>query len=174
MFIFVCDKISIFYYSTKIENIHDNLLNPKSRLPSKKPTESELKEYKSKYGLSFRNFKTSEPVIIAESDLKERIKSLSILTTGLCGFAVYLMILKFNFDEILLPILCVFQFSIYFFVRKFIRSQVSSFQILPNFQIKFNRYTWFGKVKEKYSLTVSYYNNFIEISYLLMHYILYH
>eukprot|EP01084_Bolivina_argentea_P008309 15570_1 len=101
---------------------------------------------------SYKKFTTKEPIILGESTAKRMLYSVQFVAVGLFSYSMYAMLMYWDMNDILLPTLIVVNIGVLLLVRSIVFCQISTVTLLPKYRLRFDRYSWFARVKRKYGI----------------------
>lgn len=125
-------RSSLIIIKNNVNNHSTNAQKSKEKLQSK------LNEN------DYKMFYTSKPKVIEFNQSTKLLKSAQIAVYGLLGYTMYAMAVFWDFNDTLLPMMCIGQICLSLLMRNIIKSQIQKLTLLPKYRLRFDRYSWFN------------------------------
>ena len=104
---------------------------------------------------------TKRPIILGESTAKKMLYSVQFVAVGLFAYSIYAVFMFWNINDMLLPAIIVVNLGVLLLVRSIVFAQCSSVTLLPSYRIRFDRFSWFARIKPKNGVEVKSINKYI-------------
>ena len=127
-----------------------------SKLSAFKRPSKTLEASKKKHE-SYKKFMTKNPILLGESTAKRKLYSLQFVAVGLFAYSIYALAMFWNVNDMLLPAIIVVNIGVLLMVRSIVFAQCASVTLLPSYRLRFDRFSWFSRVKPINGVEVKYY-----------------